>query len=97
MAEPRVSPRVKLSEWDRLTEQLHRFGQSGDVTADAEVIRVEFGSAEIEVSRDGRLRTGMPLHEFAQDDTVAVVVDHDAGTLTVESDAVSYTFRRPGG
>jgi hypothetical protein len=26
-----------------------------------------------------------------------IVVDHDAGTLTVDADTVNYTFRRPGG
>jgi translation initiation factor RLI1 len=39
----------------------------------------------------------MPLHDFAHDNTAVIVVDHDAGTLTVEADSVSYTFRRPGG
>lgn len=92
-----MSPRLKLSEWDRLTEHMRRFGQTGDVTTGEDLIRVDFGSAEIEVYRDGSLRTGMPLHDFAQEETVAVVVDHEAGTLTIDSDAVSYTFRRPGG
>ncbi|MCU4719417.1 hypothetical protein [Halapricum hydrolyticum] len=67
------------------------------MTTDEGRVHVDFGSAEIEVSQDGTLRTGMPLHDFAHDDTVEVVVDHDSGTLTVESDTVSYTFRRPGG
>jgi hypothetical protein len=49
------------------------------------------------LSRDGTLQTGMPLHDFTHDDTVAVVVDHDTGTLTVDAETVSYTFRRPGG
>lgn len=89
--------RVKLDEWEKLVEQMRRFGRSGDVSTDEGRVRVDFGSAEIEVSQDGTLKTGMPLHDFAHDDTVEVVVDHASGTLTVESDTVSYTFRRPGG
>lgn len=91
-----MSHRVKLSEWEKLTEQMRRFGQGGDVTIGDDRIHIDFGSAEIEVLRDGKLKTGMPLHEFMHDDTVGVVVDHDSGTLTVESDTVSYTFRKPG-
>ena len=89
--------RVHLNEWDTLREELRRFGHTGDVTATTDLIRLDFGSAHVELSRDGTLQTGMPLHEFAHDDTAAVVVDHDAGTLTVEADTVSYTFRRPSG
>lgn len=97
MTEPRVSHRIKLNEWERLTEQMRRFGQAGEVTIDDGRVHIDFGSSEIEVSQDGKLKTGMPLHDFAHDDTVEIVVDHDSGTLTVESDTVSYTFRRPGG
>jgi hypothetical protein len=92
-----MAPRVHLSEWDSLCEELRRFGHAGDVTAADDLIRIDFGSAYVELSRDGTFQTGMPLHEFAHDDTVSVVVDHDAGTLTVEADTVSYTFKRPGG
>jgi len=92
-----VSHRVNLNEWETLTEQLRRFGRSGDVTIDDGRIHIDFGSAEIQVSQDGTVTTGMPLHDFTHDETVEVVVDHDSGTLRVESDTVSYTFRRPGG
>lgn len=92
-----MAPRIQLSEWDRLVEELRRFGQAGTVTTADDRIHIDFGSAHVEVSRDGTLRTGMPLHDFAYDEAVTVVVDHDAGTLTVDADTVSYTFRRPGG
>lgn len=97
ITERRMTPQVRLSEWNTLREELSRFGHTGDVTAADDRIYIDFGSAYVELSRDGTLKTGMPLHDFAHDDTVAVVVDHDAGTLTVEADTVSYTFRRPGG
>ncbi|RKD95802.1 hypothetical protein [Halopiger aswanensis] len=89
--------RVHLSDWDAVREQLRRFGEPGDVTADGERIRVEFGSAHVEISRTGRVSTSMPLHDFERDGPVDLVVDHEAGSLTVEGDDVSYTFRRPGG
>lgn len=92
-----MTPQVELDQWDTLSTELRRFGRTGDVTISEECIHVDFGSAHIEVTRDGTLRTGMPLHDFAHDNTAVIVVDHDAGTLTVEADAVSYTFRRPGG
>jgi hypothetical protein len=96
VTEQEMPARLSLSDWDELTEHMRRFGATGTVTADDEHIHVDFGSADIELSRDGTLRTGMPLHDFAQDDTAAVMVNHDAGTLTVDADGVDYTFRRPG-
>jgi hypothetical protein len=95
--ERRMTQRVQLNEWETLIDELRRFGRAGDVTATDDRIHINFGSARVELSRDGTLQTGMPLHDFTHDDTVAVVVDHDAGTLTVDADTVSYTFRRPGG
>jgi hypothetical protein len=92
-----MTPRVQLDEWDTLIDELRQFGRAGDVTATDERIHIDFDSARVELSRDGTLQTGMPLHEFTHKDAVAVVVDHDAGTLTVDADTVSYTFRRPGG
>lgn len=89
--------RIPLGEWGTLTDELRRFGRGGDVTATTDRIRIDFGSAHVAVTRDGTLRTGMPLHDFAHDDAAAVVLDHDAGTLAVDADGVRYTFRRPGG
>lgn len=92
-----MTPRVKLDEWDTLSTELRRFGRTGEVTVADGRIQVDFGSAHVEVTRDGTLTTGMPLHNFAYDDTAVIVLDHDAGTLTVDADTVRYTFRRPGG
>lgn len=92
-----MTPRVRLDEWETLTAELRRFGHAGDLTVTDDRISIDFGSARVELSRDGTLRAGMPLHDFTHDDTAAVVVDHDAGTLAVDADTVSYTFRRPGG
>jgi hypothetical protein len=92
-----MTPRVELDDWDTLRTELRRFGDSGDVTVGDDRIRVDFGSAHVEVSRDGTLRTGMPLHSFAHDSPTVIALDHDAGTLAVDADTVSYTFRRPGG
>lgn len=89
--------RVALREWDTLVEELRRFGAAGSVTVDDDRIHIDFGSAHVDVTRDGAVETGMPLHDFAQEGTVEFVVDHDAGALTVVSDTVRYTFRRPGG
>jgi hypothetical protein len=92
-----MTPHVQLDEWDTLRTELRRFGERGEVTIEDEWIRIDFGSAHVEVTRDGTLSTGMPLHDFTHDNTAVVVVDHGAGTLTIEADTVSYTFRRPGG
>ena len=92
-----MTPRVELDEWETLSTELRRFGRAGDVTISDDRIHIDFGSAHVEVTRDGTLETGMPLHDFAQDNTAAIVLDHDAGTLTVDADTVNYTFRRPGG
>jgi hypothetical protein len=92
-----MSLRIPLDEWDTLTEELRRFGRGGDVTVTADRIRIDFGAAHVVATRDGTLNTGMPLHDFAHDDAAAVVLDHDDGTLAVDADGVTYTFRRPGG
>lgn len=91
-----MTPRVALDEWNTLTTELRRFGRAGDVTVGDDRIHIDFGSAHVEVTRDGTLTTGMPLHDFTHDTTAAIIVDHDAGTLTVDADSVNYTFRRPG-
>lgn len=88
---------LDFSDWDSVVEELRRFGEGGDVTTGEGWVRVEFGSAHVELAREGRLSTGMPLHEFEREGAVDLVVDHDAGTITVEAEDVTYTFRRPGG
>ena len=96
-----MTERIRVAEWDRVVDELRRFGRRGTVTVDDDRVRVEFGSAQIEVTRDGQVVTGMPLHDFERSGDVVLVVDHDAGELTVESESGDedghYTFRRPGG
>jgi len=98
-----VPERIRLDDWDAVRDELRRFGESGDVTVDDDRVRIDFGSARVEVSREGGVKTGMPLHDFERvgeelepDGGVELVVDHDAGALTVDADDVTYTFRRPG-
>jgi hypothetical protein len=92
-----MATRIELSDWDAVVEELRQFGEPGDVTAGDGRIRIDVGSARLEVSRDGRVSTGMPLHDFEHRGAVELVVDHDAGSVRTEADDVSYTFRRPGG
>jgi hypothetical protein len=93
----RVSRRVQFDEWDTVVEELRRFGESGDVTVEDDRVRIAFGSARVVVSRDGRVSTGMALHDFEATGGVELVVDHDSGSLSVDAHEVTYTFRRPGG
>lgn len=90
-----MSERIQLSEWDDVVDELRRFGDAGDVTVDDDGIRLDFGSAHVDISRDGAVSTGMPLHSFELGGDAALVVDHDAGSLTVEAEQLRYTFRRP--
>lgn len=92
-----MSARIQLSEWDDVVDELRRFGTPGSVTLDDDRIRLDFGSAHVDISRDGGVSTGMPLHSFELGGDAALVVDHDAGSLTVETEQLQYTFRRPGG
>ena len=88
---------LEFGDWDAVVEELRRFGERGDVTFGDGWIRVQFGSAHVELAREGRVSTGMPLHDFEREGEVDLVVDHEAGSLTVDADDVTYTFRRPGG
>lgn len=92
-----MTERLQLADWNAVTEELRRFGEAGDVTANEDAIRIDFGSAFIELGRDGYVKSGMALHDFESDEVAAVVVDHDEGSLAIESEPVSYTFRRPVG
>ena len=92
-----MGQRLRLSDWDATVYELRRFGAGGEVSVCEDGIRIDFGSAKIDVRQDGRIRTGMALHDFERDGESELFVDHDAGTLTVESGAGTYTFRRPRG
>ena len=89
--------RLPLDDWDAVTSELREFGASGDVTTGEDSLRIDFGTARVEVSRHGHVSTGMPLHDFEHDGGVTVVVDHEDGALRIETDDVEYTFRRPTG
>lgn len=92
-----MSKRIPLSDWETVTDELRQFGKPGDVITSDDRIQVDFGSAHIEVDHNGHVSTGMPLHDFEQEGAINLVVDHDEGSLTIEADDVTYTFRRPGG
>jgi hypothetical protein len=90
-----MTTEIQLTDWEAVTSELRRFGATGDVTADDDRIRVDFGSAYIEATKAGTISTGMPLHELDHDGDITLGVDHEDGSITVETDALSYTFRRP--
>jgi hypothetical protein len=93
--------RVPLAEWESVIEHLERFGQRGDVAVEDDRVRVESGGARLVVTRDGRVETGMPLHDFESGGIDALYVDHDGGRVQVRgADAaggggMEYEFRRP--
>ena len=92
-----MANRIPLDDWNAILDELRRFGEPGDVATGDDWIRIDFGSARVEVSRDGHVSTGMPLHDFEHDGDADIVVDHDAGSLTIQADDARYTFRRPRG
>ncbi|SDJ94678.1 hypothetical protein [Natronorubrum texcoconense] len=92
-----MATRVRLDDWEAAVDELRRFGKPGEVTTGDDWIRLDFGSAQVEVTQGGRVSTGMALHEFEREGEVELLVDHDEGTLAIETDDVGYTFRRPGG
>lgn len=91
-----MATRIPLDEWDQVVEELTEFGDPGEATVDDDRVRVDFESAHVEVTREGQIHTGMPLHDFERTGGADLVIDHDSGELTIESDDVAYTFRRPG-
>jgi hypothetical protein len=91
-----MSTTVPLEEWDRLTTELREFADGeGTVEESDEEIRVDFGSAQVALTREGRVETGMPLHDFATADAVAIEFDHDAGEFHVRGEHATYRFERP--
>jgi len=88
---------VSLEEWDSVLRELRQFANGREVTVDDDRARVEFGSAHVELTSDGRVDTGMPLHEFESGAAVELAFDHEAGELHVRArdGDTAYTFRRP--
>lgn len=92
-----MANRIRLDNWDAVTDELRQFGTAGDITTGDDWIRLDFGTAHVEVSQKGHVSAGMPLHDFEHGGEIELVVDHEAGSLTIETAEVSYTFRRPRG
>ena len=86
---------VSPEEWDRVVSELRRFADGREVTVEDDRARVDFGSAHVEIGRDGHVDTGMALHDFESAAAVDLVFDHEAGELHVRGEGVEYTFRRP--
>ncbi len=90
---------VSLEEFESAVAQLRRFADDREVTVDrdGDRARVDFGSAHVELTREGRVDTGMPLHAFESAGAVELAFDHDAGELHIRSrdGETAYTFRRP--
>lgn len=91
--------RVPLTDWGALVEHLDEFCRGGKFTAGEERAVCEFANAQVIVTRDGRVETGMPLHAFQRDGVETLLLDHDSGELTVATGAdderLEYTFHRP--
>jgi len=62
-----MSNRIRIGDWETTIDELRRFGKTGNMTTGDERIRIDFGSAHVEVSKHGHVRTGMPLHDFEHD------------------------------
>lgn len=91
-----MSTTVPIDEWDRMATELRTFaGEEGRVEESEDGLRVDFGSAHVSLGRDGRVETGMPLHDFATADAVAVEFDHEAGVFHVRGEHTTYRFERP--
>ena len=89
-----MTTEVYLSDWPAVTTELQQFGASGEVTTGDDHIRVEFGTAYLEVKKGGIVRTGMPLHNLEYDGDGVLIINHKKGSITVETDSLEYTFRR---
>jgi len=94
--DPDGQSRVDPTDTDAVRQNLERFAGTDAVSEgdDGAVVADFRGVTHVTVHPDGRIETGMPLHEFA-DVADRLVFDHDAGELHVEREGTSYTFRRP--
>jgi hypothetical protein len=85
---------LPIDDWERVVAALERF-DAPDLTVEDGTARLSFDRAHLHLSRDGRFDAGMPLHDVDGEQADTVVVDHEAGTLSLVGDTVEYTFRRP--
>ena len=90
-----MTAEIQLTDWEAVTAELQRFGVTGEVDTRDDSIRVTFGSAYIEVTKQGTISTGMPLHELEHEGDVSLIVDHENNSISIHTDELSYTFRRP--
>jgi hypothetical protein len=86
---------LTTADWDRLLDELRQFAGDRNVEVEDGVAHAKLGDGHVELSREGRVRTGMPLHGFEADDGVELEFDHGRGRLHVRGEGVDYTFRRP--
>lgn len=86
---------LTTADWERLVAELREFAGERRVAVEDGVARAEMGSARVELSREGGIRTGMPLHGFEADGDVELTFHHDRGLLEVRVGDVEYSFRRP--
>jgi len=96
-SDPEGTRRVDPTDRAAVRTELERFAGPDAVTGreDGAIVAQFRGVTHVTVHTDGRIETGMPLHEFAGAPD-RLVFDHAAGELRVErDDEVAYTFRRP--
>jgi len=95
--DPDDTQRVDPTDRVAVRRALERFAGTDAVSerGDGGLVAQFRGVTHVTVHDDGRVETGMPLHEFAGTPDL-LVFDHEAGELRVErDDDVTYTFRRP--
>jgi hypothetical protein len=90
MAEP-----LTTADWESLLAELREFAGEEHVSVNEGVAHAKTGDGHVELSREGRVRTGMPFHGFEADGDVELAFDHERGHLHVRAGDVEYTFRRP--
>jgi hypothetical protein len=90
-----MTERLTTADWDRLLEELREFAGEGNVSVEDGAAHAKTGDGHVELSREGWIRTGMPLHGFEADGDVELTFDHERGHLHVRVGDVEYTFRRP--
>jgi hypothetical protein len=90
-----MTTNVKLTDWETVTAELQQFGAGGEVSTDGDSIRVEFSNAYIEVTKEGTISTGMPLHDLEHEGDGSLMIDHENNEISIQTDEFDYTFRCP--
>ncbi|WP_122090670.1 hypothetical protein [Halalkalicoccus subterraneus] len=85
---------VGIDDWEGAVTEIERFYVDGHLHTESDLVGCTIGNATVEIHANGRLEGSMPLHEF--DGRIhTLAFDHDEGTITAESEELSYTVRRP--